>query len=130
MSDCINWSGYLDGRGYGRINRAGIVERAHRYVWKQAYGDIPKDRVICHKCDNPSCVNLLHLFIGTLSDNSKDMMRKHRHPCRKLKDEDVKEIRTLSSYGYRNVWLAEVFGVNRDYLSQIVNDKITCYRGI
>ncbi len=51
---------------------------AHRISWMIHNGEIPMDHFVCHKCDNPSCVNPNHLFIGTRQDNINDMMIKKR----------------------------------------------------
>ena len=75
---CIEWTGAHNEYGYGilRVNRRNI--RAHRATWELTNGPIPKGMVICHKCDNPPCCNVDHLFLGTLGDNSRDMASKGR----------------------------------------------------
>jgi hypothetical protein len=82
-SPCIEWQGYLDKNGYG-ITSMGTVRdgtlkngvRAHRKSWIEAYGPIPEGLLVLHRCDNPSCVNPEHLFLGTQSDNMRDMWEK------------------------------------------------------
>ena len=76
---CWEWAGCKDGCGYGRINRDGKLVRLHRAAWEKENGDIPEGMCICHHCDNPSCINPSHLFIGTQKDNMRDRARKGRY---------------------------------------------------
>jgi hypothetical protein len=65
-------------RGYGELHYKGTTRKAHRVAWELTYGDIPKGMVVCHRCDNPRCINPDHLFIGTQADNIKDCIEKGR----------------------------------------------------
>lgn len=76
--ECIEWWGTRDSNGYGVVKRKGRMVKAHRMVWEECFGPIPKGLFICHHCDNPPCVNPLHLFPGTAADNNRDMMEKGR----------------------------------------------------
>ena len=101
--DCWLWTGSMNQAGYGqmRVGRRGRIFSVHRlsYEWKN--GPIPDGLCVCHKCDNPSCVNPDHLFLGTYRDNTQDMIRKGRHSksraphtrVRKLTDDQVRAIR-------------------------------------
>jgi hypothetical protein len=71
---CIEWNGSRLKSGYGRFNN----QRAHRLIFEQVYGPIPKNMLVCHSCDNPPCVNPEHLFLGTSKDNIQDSIRKGR----------------------------------------------------
>jgi hypothetical protein len=78
-ASCHIWTGARDGVGYGTWRFAGKYQRAHRVAWQLANGNIPPGMFVCHHCDNPSCVNLEHLFLGTPKDNTRDMLNKNRH---------------------------------------------------
>lgn len=83
---CWIWRGYKNSRGYGafsfRYKENGIKKfasyRAHRIAYELLIGEIADGYVACHKCDNPSCVNPDHIFIGTSLDNYRDCMSKGR----------------------------------------------------
>ncbi len=106
--DCWLWNGGLDKDGYGQVHTARVaqalgVTRAHQMAFKMFRGAIPADKVVCHKCDNPQCVNPKHLFLGTVSDNNLDCIRKGRNSpvsgvrnaMAKLTPESIYEIREL-----------------------------------
>ncbi len=75
---CWPWLAYRDQRGYGTMTVDYICYKAHRISWVINKGRDPGDLLVCHRCDNPSCVNPKHLFIGTNSDNMLDCSRKGR----------------------------------------------------
>lgn len=76
--DCWEWTGSKKHTGYGTFgyNKKSYV--ASRFVMKIIGKEIPEGMIVCHKCDNPPCVNPDHLFIGTHKDNMKDCMEKGR----------------------------------------------------
>lgn len=75
---CWVWTGACNRKGYGEYHFNGKARRAHRVSWELTYGPIPEGLIVCHRCDNPSCVRPDHLFLGTHSDNAIDRERKGR----------------------------------------------------
>ena len=106
---CTSHSG--DTHGYPQI-RTGDKKRTRvvRYLWKQKNGEIPTGMHILHSCDNPACINLNHIRLGTHLENMRDMINKgrakhvstkghrgaigERNAGAKLSSEKIKEIRT------------------------------------
>ena len=80
LGPCLELNVGHDSYGYAMLYRDGKSVRAHRQAWIDAHGPIPRTTLVCHRCDNPRCSRLSHLFIGSHKDNSADMARKGRAP--------------------------------------------------
>lgn len=105
-SDCWQFSTAGDKNGYPQVvgskhcKELGLT-RGHQVSYYVHKGPIPEDKIVCHTCDNPWCVNPDHLFLGTWNDNVQDMVSKNRHiqgpqyHRRKLTQEQEAEIKTL-----------------------------------
>jgi len=81
-SGCWLWLGALNAKGYGLIRVAGKTELAHRMSYRRYRGEVPVGLCVLHRCDVPACINPDHLFLGTQTDNMRDMSSKNRHPYR------------------------------------------------
>ena len=77
---CWNWTGSVltTGLPYGQFRDGKRMWKAHRWSYTYHFGAIPNGKHVMHSCDNPRCVNPLHLSIGTALDNTRDMIRKGR----------------------------------------------------
>jgi hypothetical protein len=75
---CLEFGGSRSEDGYGTIRYQGRMQKAHRVAWQLAHGPIPKGLLVCHRCDNPPCCNVAHLFLGTVADNNRDRHAKGR----------------------------------------------------
>jgi hypothetical protein len=133
VGGCWIWKGYSRCSGvggkYGGLKVGGKAMLAHRISYQIHYGEIPNSLFVLHRCDNPSCVNPEHLFLGTNADNMKDMAEKFRG-CNgekgvhsKLTANKVVEIRFAAKRGnmlHREI--AKVFGVSTTTITKIVNN--------
>ena len=132
--DCWLWVGTRARNGYGTIQIGGASGRrrlTHRVAWELTNGPIPAGVHILHRCDTPACVNPDHLWLGTQSDNLRDMAAKGRqglqkHPAHthtaKLTPEDVQAIRRrYAAGGIQQKTLAQEYGVDGRSISAVVH---------
>lgn len=123
---CVPWMGHKNSLGYGQFGMNGKNVRAHRYAWEQVYGPIPDGLCVCHTCDNPPCINVEHLFLGTITDNIADKVAKERQPrgesqgTAKLTEQEVIEIRARVQAGEIQKGIASEYGVCPGTISFIV----------
>lgn len=150
---CWFWRGNINTNGYGLFALYGQRRiGAHRAAWELTRGPIPQGMIVCHRCDNPRCVNPEHLFIGTHLDNARDRVSKGRgrypgpknpatgnrngsytkpervrrgtqvNTC-KLNDEKVKEIRARHAAGTTAYRIACELGMDKKTIQCLVDRK-------
>jgi hypothetical protein len=122
---CWTWMRSRLNAGYGCAWFNGRQDLAHRVAWTLVFGPIPSGLFVCHRCDVRWCCNPDHLFLGTLQDNTADMLAKGRsasgednHGARLTKME-VLEIAALWKLGFRTLEIAIVYGVSVDCVRRI-----------
>ena len=82
VTDCWLWQGGKNNLGYGMIRDENKMRTSHRVSYEEHNQvKIPKGMCVCHRCDNPACINPNHLWLGTRGDNMQDMITKGRHKC-------------------------------------------------
>jgi hypothetical protein len=125
---CWNWIMQKDRKGYGKIGYCGTPRGAHRVSYELHCGEIPKGMHVLHRCDNPSCMNPAHLFLGSNAVNMADRNAKGRqqrgsnHGLAKLAEDDAIAIRTATGITLRG--LAERYGVCLTTVKNIRSGKI------
>jgi hypothetical protein len=128
---CHIFTGSKDNCGYGRIHKDKKLVRVHRAVYEKEYGLIKKGLEVMHSCDNPACINIDHLSIGTHADNMQDMYSKNRqhvhigssHGMAKLTETNIPIIRKRLFNGATCISIAKDYGVSEGMIRHIKHDR-------
>jgi len=114
---CWLWTDSVGSNGYGQFRCDRSTVTAHRFMFELVFGEIPSGMIVLHSCDNPTCVNPMHLRLGTHAENSQDMVRKGRNATgAKLTVEQAKEI-CASSFAIKKI--AEDYGISESQVRRI-----------
>lgn len=145
-SGCWEWEGTLSKKGYGTISIKNkewpeSIVYLHRLVYSLCVEQLPDDMCVCHRCDNPCCVNPNHLFLGTNNDNIADKVAKNRQAkgqdirtnhshlkgenivTARLTAEKVMEIRRLDQQGEAFATISERYGISMSHIGYIVQGR-------
>jgi len=126
-ADCWPWLGKLNQWGYGRFNKNGFCEQAHRTAYELIFNKSIKGLIAMHICDNPCCCNPSHILIGTHADNQADKVKKNRQAKGEkvgtslLTQEQVLEAREkykTKNFTYKE--LAQQYGVCKDTIQKAI----------
>lgn len=113
---CWLWTGVIHPRhGYGQIRVDGVIRRVHRVAFAVFTGTEPGEKLVCHRCDIRNCINPEHLFLGSVRDNSRDMMAKGRGKGqfkRKYTETDIERFRMLKRLSFSSVKISEITGAS------------------
>jgi hypothetical protein len=133
---CWRWTGGTSGAkagGHGQFWFGNRMVRAHRVAWELATGKSPGAMCVCHRCDNPLCVNPDHLFLGTQTDNIADMVAKGRqqrvprpgeaNTQARLTDDDVRQIRAANDAGEGRHAIAARYGISPNHAYRIATRR-------
>lgn len=133
--ECWPWVGAKNVYGYGQMRTNEYTWSAHRLAYYIQTGVDPATQCVCHSCDNPACVNIAHLFLGTKADNNRDRHKKGRdimptnrargfgsHPRAKLTDDEVRTIRDMGPWNSGSL-IALHFGVSKNTIHAILRGE-------
>lgn len=144
--ECWQWTASRFPSGYGVFTIMSVALKAHRVAYAIHYGKVPAGMCVCHRCDNPPCVNPTHLFLGTKSDNNKDRAAKGRsarlfgnknilkarpecivrgvnHRLAKLDDDKVRSIFRMHKQGISVPEMASLYGVDNSTVRAVIERK-------
>ena len=134
-TECWDYGGSKGLKGYGLVKTTEplgngkykqVYMYAHRLSYENYYGDLDDDLHVCHECDNPSCVNPLHLFKGTDDDNHKDKVKKNRqlkgeeHGNSRFTEEQIRDWKYSNESAYS---IGKMNGIDPSYIYGIRNGK-------
>lgn len=131
--ECWNWLSSKNEEGYGQFKYDDKMIKSHRFAYILCHGKISDNMFVLHSCDNPSCCNPKHLYLGSQKDNMEDMVNKGRqckltgenHGRAILKNVEVNEIRKLyNTRKYSQKQLSFMYKISQGVISEIINNKI------
>lgn len=121
----------MQANGYGTLKVKRRNAYAHRVAFVMRFGEVPRGKLVLHRCDVRNCVRPAHLFAGSAADNTADMLAKGRqkagrspgacNPNTVLEPSAVEALRQeYARGGVTQMALAQRFGVSQTQVSRIV----------
>jgi hypothetical protein len=130
---CWLWQGARRS-GYGVMRVNGQNADLHRLSWEIHYGSIPDGLLVCHACDVRHCMNPMHLFLGTVSDNQRDavskgvkigkVLRGEANGFSHIPDTTVAAVRECRAAGETVESIARTFDVSHGWVSMVTRNKM------
>lgn len=130
LTKCWNWKMGTDKDGYGLCYEfIEGVTRAHRFAYALLIAPIPNNKYVLHSCDNPSCCNPDHLFLGTAKDNAQDRVSKGRFVGEDASsaiysDDDFRKIRELYEMGLSQNQISKDTGMSRSQVGRVIRGQV------
>lgn len=118
---CVNWTGSRNKHGYGKVRVGDESRLVSRIWWMLMKGKPPGELDVLHRCDNPACFNIDHLFLGTARDNAKDALDKGRFRLLQapLPDEVRRQAKDLLELGWSIASIARTLGIGETSVARI-----------
>lgn len=123
--ECWEWLDFKDKFGYGHFRTSKRTIRSHRFSLELKEGrELSPEECACHKCNNTSCVNPYHLYVGTQADNMRDLsvsrrVRGERHSKCKVNDSKVSEMIKLRNEGVPVKDIASMYNISESHCSRL-----------
>lgn len=147
FDECWEWLGCKNKFGYGNMVCSQIQYSAHRLIYALSFPNTisfkaPKNKFlkefVLHKCDNPSCCNPNHLFLGNYDDNNKDAKAKGRsnspkgsdHKKAKLTQEQAEQARLFNGHGWTYTEIGKMFNIHANNISKVCKYRSYVERGL
>lgn len=121
--DCIEWMGAKKDRGYGVLQYKGRKVLAHRLAAHLSTGfDLSSNSYICHRCDNPACINPNHLYVGDAASNGRDRLERGTGiTYYRVTFEQMKIIHDLTKRGIPLEDMERIFSIKQSSINKLIS---------
>jgi len=126
-SCCWEWTAGKSSNGYGQFKLNTKMLSAHRIAYTLTKGEIPKDLIVRHTCDNPVCCNPDHLILGTYADNMADKVERNRQAKGEQNGRcklTVKQVMEIYNSPLTQDEIAKLYNIDQSIVSRIKHKKI------
>lgn len=125
---CIEWTRSIAIHGYGQMSYRGVPVNTHRWLFQYFEGPLESTQYVLHRCNNPPCCNIDHLYIGTHQDIMRGIAERgckkgERHPSAKLMQSDIHTILHRLAYHDGYTAIAKDYGVTDVVIHSVGSGK-------